>query len=958
MVCIYMKREAKMNKLFKTYIFGLLFLLPVFSISAQTTFLRTLGEPKPDNANFVRQTPDGGYILVGSVMSDGWFQGFEETNLLLIKTDSTGHETWQKVYGDVQPDAGRAVCPTTDGGYIAVGTTRSPSDESDYIWLLKTDSNGDKQWESTFGKNDEDNNGSDVRQTKDGGYIIVGNTDVGEGGVADIWLIKTDKDGKKTWDKKFGGSNVEGVVCVEQTTDEGYILVGRTGTYGAGNYDIWLIKTDKTGKEEWNKTFGGARRELGFSVKQTLDGGYIVGGTTLSFSHGMSDIWLIKTDKNGNETWSRSFGSENNENFNSVQQTTDHGYIIAGTIQDDLWLIKTDQNGTQEWDRQQDYASYNILPGEVQQTADGGYIIAGSIRAMVDDVQYMDPILLKTDAYGGVYLERVTAQEKLGQVTAMAFNTDHQAQLVRVYGENINELGQSEQWVYIYQSTNPIRTTEVRVLYGEVHPMHWITAPNINSEESMNAIPSAWIDSDVATNYAKMNGCDFFSNQQDNVPVNLSLYASNPGEATWELEYHDGAQNEIFQVNGFLNYQPLYTWSSQTSGTSLSFRDVYTVSNQMGWILAGEGNILRTFDAGKTWEESTVDTILFAPNTIFGLDDSVAIMIGRDDGTDLHYIYRTENGGASWSYVYKKYHTWLNNVHMFSPSHGIILGDPADGEWVILETEDGGLTWNPITNAPDPLEGEWGTDGCWTDSLNGWFGTSESRIFHTTDGGKQWTAVTVPYIDRVRKVGSDGHGTVLATSGSSGGLIRSRDDGQNWEMIQLPETDFIRQILYNQQYFWVLTSSALYRSSDGGTWIVEQLSEEGLFRDVSFAVSGGLNAGWIIGDNNTIVRMTPVTAGVKQPESSAIPKQAELHQNYPNPFNAQTTIQFSIRQSGHVKLSIYNILGATVATLVQDRMEPGTYQYKWDAQNQSSGLYFYSLETENYVCTRKLLLLK
>ena len=256
---------------------------------------------------------------------------------------------WTKTFGGSCKDYGTSV-QQTDDDYIISGYTCSYGAGGYDAWLIKTDSQGNTLWDKTFGGSNYDY-GSSVQQTSDGGYIITGHTYTSGAAGTDVLLIKTDSQGNKLWDKTFGGFNYNFGRSVQQTTDGGYIVAG-TKTV-SGNRYIWLIKTDSQGNKLWDRTFGGSNGGEGESVQQTSDGGYIITGYTSSSGAGETNVWLIKTDSQGNKLWDRTFGGSNDDIGNSVQQTSDGGYIITGHTysystgagESDVWLIKTDSNG-------------------------------------------------------------------------------------------------------------------------------------------------------------------------------------------------------------------------------------------------------------------------------------------------------------------------------------------------------------------------------------------------------------------------------------------------------------------------------------------------------------------------------------------------------------------------------------------------------------------------------------
>jgi len=364
----------------------------------QEEWNRTFGGSSSDVGTYCQRTPDGGYIITGYTSSYGadapfsWLIKVQHRgDLWLIKTDDQGNREWDRTYGGLGKDLGFYVQQTEDDGYLIVGGKKSFWIIGNYdLWVIKTDAVGNAVWERTYGMSGEDL-GFAGQQTEDGGYIIVGYTSVSDGRKARI--IKVDSQGNKIRDIVTGRVNSE-AACIQLTGDGGCIITGYTKPSEAAQEDVWLIKTDSNGTMQWQKTFGGSNRDVGISVEPTGDGGYIVTGFTESFGGGMGDVWLIKTDAFGGEEWNRTFGGDNFESGESVQQTEDGGYIIAGykaipaenisgysrlfftSRLGRLWLIKTDDMGNRQWDLTYG-GSGNDWGNCVQETQDGGYVVAG-----------------------------------------------------------------------------------------------------------------------------------------------------------------------------------------------------------------------------------------------------------------------------------------------------------------------------------------------------------------------------------------------------------------------------------------------------------------------------------------------------------------------------------------------------------------------------------------------------
>jgi hypothetical protein len=339
---------------------------------------KTFGGTGVDSAFHVEETSDGGYILVGGTGSYAEY-GYED--IWLIKTDHKGNILWEKFFGGEDLDQGLCVRETLDSGFIIVGITysfssRVPHDEN--IILIKTDKNGNEVWTKIIDNTAGDESGMSVRQTDDNGYIIVGDTNA-NGASFNVYLIKTDEYGDELWNKTFDGGGFDGGDDVSQTDDGGYIIVGVTSKMGGG---LWLIKTDDIGNLLWDKVLGKGS-DWGHCIQVTRDGCYIISGYTSHYGMGSQDVWLVKTDNNGYELWNHTFGGGGFDWANHVSETSDGGYILVGGTGsfsrnggNDLWLIKTDMNGNKLWGR--------ILGGSdfenghcVQETSDGGYIIVG-----------------------------------------------------------------------------------------------------------------------------------------------------------------------------------------------------------------------------------------------------------------------------------------------------------------------------------------------------------------------------------------------------------------------------------------------------------------------------------------------------------------------------------------------------------------------------------------------------
>lgn len=390
---------------------------------------KCLGGSADDIPYCIKETSDGGYVSVGSTMSNngdvtGFLGGSFQGDVWVTKINSVGVLQWQKALGGSADDKGSYILQTADGGYIIAGLTWSNDGNVNGhkggmdAWVVKLNSSGVFQWQSSLGGTANDVANSIV-QTPDGGYIIGGSTNSNNGDVSgnkgdfDYWIVKLNSSGGIQWQKCFGGTLEDQCSDVKLTSDGGYIVSGSTKSNDGdvtGNhsvsYDYWVLKLNASGVLQWQKTLGGTTDDEANGILETSDGGFIVAGNSRSsngdvtLNKGGQDIWLAKLNSSGILQWEKSFGGSMDDGADDIIQTSDGGYICSGiTISNngdvsgnhggsfawDNWVVKTDNLGNLIWQKCLGGTSpehgYSIA-----QTTDGGYIVAGNSASNDGDV--------------------------------------------------------------------------------------------------------------------------------------------------------------------------------------------------------------------------------------------------------------------------------------------------------------------------------------------------------------------------------------------------------------------------------------------------------------------------------------------------------------------------------------------------------------------------------------------
>ncbi len=404
--------------------FILFAIVMVNSIIAQPNlqWQKSLGGTEDDFAISIEQTTDGGYIAAGWVHSNNEdvVGNHGDGDYWIVKMNIYGEIEWQKTFGGLGNDRPSHLKPTNDGGYIVAGLSNSNDADvsgnhgDNDFWILKITETGTIQWQKSLGGTGDDW-GQHIEQTTDDGYVVAGYSYsddgdvIGNHGERDYWIVKLDADGSIEWQKSMGGSDLDGPLCIKQTSDEGFIVAGFTMsndgdiTENHGGQDAWVVKLDSNGTIAWQKAFGGTEHDFATWIEQTTDGGYVMSGLCLSNdgdvsgNHGMYDGWIVKLNDSGNIEWQKTIGGTSDDRANSIKQTVDGTYVIAGWTRSydgdvigqhgeyDIWVVKMDYSGSIQWQMPLGGTEHDMA-GTIQQTTEGGYIVAGHSDSNNGDV--------------------------------------------------------------------------------------------------------------------------------------------------------------------------------------------------------------------------------------------------------------------------------------------------------------------------------------------------------------------------------------------------------------------------------------------------------------------------------------------------------------------------------------------------------------------------------------------
>ncbi len=418
------------------------------TLAMPSQWAMTYGGNASDWAAATQWTSDGGCIVAGETSSFG----VGGSDFWILRLNAYGNIDWQKTYGRLYGDSADSIDQTFDefeqpDGYIVAGSTLD-SDDTDAecdLWILKLDLDGAVIWQKTYDRSLCEYSAR-IQQTTDGGYIVACRTYTVSYNY-DIWILKLDSEGNIEWEKTYGGTESQAPSSIQQTTDGGYIVAAGTSSFGAGNYDIWILKLDSEGNVDWQKTYGGTGGDYARSIQETTDGGYVVGGSTWSF--GGWEFWVLKLDSEGNVDWQKTYGPCSTQGTAHIRQTTDGSYIVAGRTDSfgaggsDVWVLKLNSAGNIIWQNTYGGSLWDYI-SSVSETTDNSYVVAGHTESY--GAGSYDFWLFKLDANG-----EIPNCGAMGESSAVVSNTF-------VSGQSTGAVPQTSSAVVVDTQVTPLDT--------------------------------------------------------------------------------------------------------------------------------------------------------------------------------------------------------------------------------------------------------------------------------------------------------------------------------------------------------------------------------------------------------------------------------------------------------------------------------------------------------------------
>jgi hypothetical protein len=394
------------------------------------------------------------------------------------------------------------------------------------------------------------------------------------------------------------------------------------------------------------------------------------------------------------------------------------------------------------------------------------------------------------------------------------------------------------------------------------------------------------------------------------------------------------------------------TWSLQTSPVTTDYNSCWAVNTNIAWMCGPSGVVVRTTNGGSSWTRQDAGLAGNDFYSVWALNDQNC-WVGAGDGG----LWHTTNGGTNWTFVaLTPASVFINVVHFFDANYGFIQGDPVSSQWRYYITTNGGANWTLPPNTPASVgtEAGWNNSYCGLDTGHIWWGTNVSKIWKGSFRGAFTSAPTTGSANSFGVWFND------ATTGvacfQTGANKNSNNGGTSWTTGSFTPvgTPFGLRGVPGTQYIWLTSASQIARSTNNGTSFTSQFTLPGGQSGYCVGMAN-INCGWVGTATGKIYKYTD-NVGIGEPLTT--PTKFELGQNYPNPFNPQTTIDFSLAQTGYITLKVYNLLGQEVMTLIDGVETAGNHTTTFNASNLPSGVYFYTMKSGDFTDTKSLMLIK
>jgi len=849
---------------------------------------------------------------------------------------------WQKCFGGTAEDQPYSFKQTPDSGYILIGYTFSTDGDVTMnhgykdMWLIKTDKDGNIVWQKTFGGTSSDD-GYSIDFTADGGFILCGNSgsidgDVsGNHGMLDVWLVRTDSLGNIIWQNSYGGNKDEIGNSVIATNDGGFVVAGRTGTSSNGNVvgyygnnDFWVFKVDSVGTFLWQRCLGGSLYDQAFSIKATIDNGYIIAGSTRSLDHDLSsgwvtgeETWIVKIDSVGNIIWNRTFGGTDDESYHSVILTSDGGYLMVGKTTSygpttvgfhgyqDVYVVKVNSLGFVEWQKCFGGINFEFANNSVE-TASGDFLIGASTYSLDGDAN--------GNTIKGAWVLRISAIGNL--IWQKTFGG------VSLFG----------------------RTTELRDLI-------------INNEEGITILSSTIAnDGDISGNhgyydfwlvklteqYNIISGNTFIDSNLNNMYDSSEVVIKNlrvEENLTAKYDFTDSIGNFKILVTDtgafdfspvilpYYNFAPTYhsaVFNSSAATDSLNnfaFQPIGLI-NDLCINITPMGQFRSGFSAYYSINYSNVGTTTLNPTIIFYPD------------TNLNFA----NSIPAPSTIATDSIVW--NLGPISPFE--------DGIIVVATSVSQGLPINTIINSGaviEPIAGDSnGTcnQSYWEVLVTGSFDPNDILVNRKELLSTE--LATPPYLHYVIRFQNTGNDTAFVVRIEN--EITNLLDLTSFEIVTTShpvDVKFIKQSRLMEFNF----SNILLPDSN-----VNEQESHGFVRykikPLSTLIVGNtiLNKAGIYFDfNHPVLTNTAVTEIISPVSTYELNTTSNLFNVYPNPFLDEINVLIEGMKGEHATLGVYDVYGRRLLMLLEGNIKDDNFQMKSDLSKLSSGIYFIQLKT-------------